>query len=222
MRRIPEPQILSPLEEANEYFSMDHDDVNRRFVDDLAVGEIGTRIIDLGCGPGGIAIELCRRFDAATVLAIDAEIEMLEIAKREIDIAGLLDQITLQQADVCAMEDFEDGIADLVISNSLIHHLDEPRLGLESAVRLLRSGGRLFIRDLYRPETPEEVESLVSTYAVGESERAQQLFRQSLFASLTLDEIREIARVAGGEGLGISNEHVQMTSDRHWTIDWTK
>ena len=154
-------------------------------------------------------------------MAVDAEVEMLEIAKREIDIAGLLDQITLQHADVRHMDDFDAGMADTVISNSLLHHLDQPREGLATAIRLVRPGGRLFVRDLCRPGSQEEVEGLVATYAKGETDNAQQLLRQSLHAALTLEEIQEITDTFLGEGLGISREHVQMTSDRHWTIDWT-
>ena len=202
---------------------MDHSEVNRRFVDDLVDGgPVGPQVIDLGCGPAGIPIELCRRLESIQALAIDSEIEMLEIAKREIDIAGLLDQITLHHADVCAMDQYEDAMADTVIGNSLLHHLDEPGLGLQTAIRLLRAGGRLFIRDLARPDSVEQVESLVSQYAGQETENAQQLFRQSLFAALTLDEIREIAGRFNKLGLGIWSEHVQMTSDRHWTLDWCR
>lgn len=218
--RTPEPQILSPYDEAAQYHAMDHGEVNRRFVDDLEAGPIGPQVIDLGCGPAGIVIELCQRHDSAQVLAIDGEVEMLEIAKREIDMAGLLYQVTLQHADVCAMDDFDDAMADTVISNSLLHHLDDPAQGMKTAIRLLRPGGRLFIRDLYRPDTLEETERLVSQYAGSESEDAQQLFRQSLLAALTLDEIREIADSFNKPGLGISGEHAQMTSDRHWTLDW--
>ncbi len=198
---------------------MDHTTVNRQFVDDLVADgrNVGPQVIDLGCGPAAIPIELCLRFDSIQVLAIDSEIEMLEIAKREIDIAGLLDRITLHHASVCAMEAYEDGMTDTVISNSMLHHLDDPQLGLQTAVRLVRAGGRLFVRDLARPSSLEETESLVSAYTGGENEIAQQLFRQSLLAALTLDEIREIAG-----GFGISAADVQMTSDRHWTIDWCR
>ncbi len=198
---------------------MDHTRVNRQFVDDLVADgkSFGPRVIDLGCGPAAIPIELCLRFDSIEVLAIDSEVEMLEIAKREIDIAGLLDRITLHHASVCAMEDYEDGMTDTVISNSMLHHLDEPQLGLQTAVRLIREGGRLFVRDLARPSSLEETESLVSEYTSGENDIAQQLFRQSLLAALTLEEIRELAG-----GFGISAADVQMTSDRHWTIDWCR
>jgi ubiquinone/menaquinone biosynthesis C-methylase UbiE len=214
--RTPEPNTLSAYDEAAEYHAMDHSEVNRRFVDDLLTGPVGPRVIDLGCGPGAIPIELCRRAAEIQMIAVDAEVEMLEIAKREIDAAGLLDRISLQHADAGDMRVFEEGMADTVISNSLLHHLDDPPLGLATAVRLIRPGGRIFIRDLARPETAQEVERLVAVYSGEESANAQQLLRQSLHAALTLEEIRTIAG-----GLGIQAQHVQMTSDRHWTIDWS-
>ncbi len=217
MKRIPEPQIMSPTEEAQQYHEMDHGEVNRKFVTELTAGPVGERIIDLGCGPAAIPIEICRRLDSVRVMALDQEVEMLEIAKREIDLAGLLDRIELHCVDAANMSDFDDEIADVVVSNSLIHHLDQPELGVETAVRLLRAGGRLFVRDLFRPGSMDEVEALVRQYAGSENELAQQLFRQSFQAALTLEEIREIAR-----GLHIDAEHVQMSSDRHWTIDWIK
>lgn len=198
---------------------MDHSAVNRQFVDDLTADgkSVGPQVIDLGCGPAAIPIELCTRVESLQVMAVDSEIEMLEIAKREIDIAGLLSVITLHHADVCTMVEYEDGMTDTLISNSLLHHLDEPEAGLRTAVRLVREGGRLFIRDLARPSSLEETEQLVSMYAGGENEVAQQLFRQSLLAALTLAEITELAG-----GFGISASDVQMTSDRHWTIDWCR
>jgi hypothetical protein len=58
---------------------------------------------------------------------------------------------------------------------------------------------------------------LVSQHCGDETDRAQQLFRQSLHAALTLEEIQKMCG-----GLGIQPQHVQMSSDRHWTIDWTK
>lgn len=214
--RVLEPESMDSRAEAAEYEAMNHAEVNRQFVDDLlARGAVGRQVMDLGCGPAAIPIELCRRDESIIVLAIDSSIEMLEIAKREIDIAGLLDRVFLQDADAKSMDEFEDGMADTVLSNSLLHHLAEPHQGLTTAKRLLRENGRLFIRDLARPSTGDEVEQLVKTYAGSENEFAQQLFRQSLHAALTINEIRKIAG-----GLGIAANHVQMTSDRHWTLDW--
>ncbi len=60
---------------------MDHSEVNRKFVDDLLAGPVGPRVIDLGCGPAAIPIELCQRVASVEMIAVDAEVEMLEIAK---------------------------------------------------------------------------------------------------------------------------------------------
>jgi hypothetical protein len=95
--------------------------------------------------------------------------------------------------------------------------LDDPATCIATAVRLVRPGGRVFVRDLYRPSDEVEVESIVQSVASGENDFAKQLLRQSLHASLTLMEVQTIAR-----GLGIDPSCVQMTSDRHWTWDWTK
>lgn len=214
--RTLEPESMESYEEAMAYEMMDHAVPNVQFVDDLlAGGEVGQYVMDLGCGPAAIPIELCERMLDVQVIAIDSAVSMLEVAKMQIDFAGLLDRVCLEQGDAKDISDFQESVADTVISNSLFHHLADPELGLQSAMFLARPGGRIFIRDLARPESADSVEQLVAQYASEESGLAQQLFRQSLHAALTIDEIQNFAG-----GLGIAAEHVQMTSDRHWTIDW--
>ena len=206
---------MDTAEEAQTYEEMDHAEVNRKFIDDLiAGGEVGEHVIDLGCGPAAISIGLCERQEDVRVVAIDIAVSMLEVAKIQIDFAGMLDRISLEHGDAKVLQGFQEGMADTVISNSLLHHLEEPHLAIASAIRLLHGEGRLFFRDLARPKSEATIEALVSQYAGEEPEFAQQLFRQSLHAALTIDEIKEIVG-----GLGISSDDVQMTSDRHWTLD---
>jgi ubiquinone/menaquinone biosynthesis C-methylase UbiE len=209
---------MDTAEEAAEYEAMNHAAVNQRFVEDLiAGGSVGRQIVDLGCGPAGIPILLAQRLPDVQVMGVDSAVEMLEVAKREIDSGGVIDRVCLEHADAKSLAGFEDEMADTVISNSLLHHLRQPASALAAAVRLVRHGGRIFFRDLARPSSAQEVESLVSEYAGDESAFAQQLFRQSLHAALTIAEVQQLAG-----GLGISPEQVQMTSDRHWTIDWQR
>ncbi|TWU59122.1 C-methyltransferase CouO [Rubripirellula tenax] len=232
--RVPEPSPVNARDEAIEYHDMDHRSVNQQFVDDFlgraggvvqaaaihqtaAVFSSGPRVIDLGCGPAEIPILLCQSHPNVQVMAIDNEVEMLEIAKMEIDIAGMLDRIMLQHADVAKMDAYDDGMADGVISNSVLHHLDVPEQGLVTAMRLVRPGGCVFLRDLFRPDTEAEIEALVKVHSAGQSPAAEQLLRQSFWAALSMEEVREMT-----QGLGIEDPCVQITSDRHWTLDWSK
>lgn len=214
-QRVLEPEVMDTYEAASEYDQMDHTIVNARFVDDLlAGGPIGSDVIDLGTGTALIPIELCNRNESVRVFAVDASIEMLDLARRRIEIAQHTDRIQLEHVDCKTLQGFQKDMFDLVISNSLLHHLPEPKSALQAAVRVLRPGGRLFIRDLARPTTLAEAETLVTTYAAHESESARAMLRDSLLAALSLEEIRQLVA-----DLGFDRNSVTMTSDRHWTFD---
>ncbi len=98
------------------------------------------------------------------------------------------------------------------MSNSILHHIPEPGAVLAEAVRTTKSGGRLFFRDLLRPQDLATLNRLVETYAAGTNAHQKRLFTDSLHAALTLAEIQSLV-----ENLGFSRHTVQATSDRHWT-----
>lgn len=217
MGRTLEPEVMDTFEAAMMYDQMDHEAVNRKFVDDLLKGgKVGGDVIDIGTGTALIPIELCERVEGVRVLAIDASVEMLDLARRRIEIAQMTQRIQLEQADCKALKGFEGAMADVVICNTVVHHLAEPALLVREAIRLLRGGGRLFIRDLVRPATVEEVDALVAAHAANETEEARAMFRDSLLAALTIDEAREMF-----VSFGLPAANVEMTSDRHWTFDGT-
>jgi ubiquinone/menaquinone biosynthesis C-methylase UbiE len=213
LERVLEPEIMDDPKEADLYNAMDHEEVNRNFVSDLlASGEFGNDVLDLGTGTALIPIELCRRHPTCRVMASDAAVSMLDLARYNVALASLDSRIQLHHGDSKSLN-FSDGMFDTVISNSLIHHVADPKKVLAEMVRVCKPEGRLFIRDLGRPSSMDEVEHLVRTYTSNEPVESQQLFRQSLIAALTLDEIRQMV-----VGLGLPEQSVQMTSDRHWTI----
>ncbi len=233
LSRICEPIADDPKVEADVYREMDHRDVNRRFVTDLfSGGPVGPRVVDLGCGPALIPVLICEHADEIEgddeieiqVMGVDNCVEMLEIARFEIEFAGRLRQIQLQQIDLSNHEALLPEIADTVVCNTVLHHLDDPSTALQLAFRTLRPTGRLFIRDLVRPENEAQVERLVTLHGGESSDHdardnecgvsPSQLLRQSLHASLTLNEIRDCV-----SAFGIDAECVNMTSDRHWTLD---
>lgn len=209
--------------EAREYDEMDHAAVNAAFVEDLlasgvlASGPVDPQaddsvVLDIGTGTALIPIELCRRFRLCRIVASDAASSMLELAKLNIAINQCEHRIQLHHGDAKQLE-FSDDLFDGVMSNSWHHHLPDPALGLAQMWRVCKLGGWLFCRDLLRPDDESEVERLVVSHAANETPSNQQLFRQSLHAALTLDEVRQMA-----EPLGIPPDAVQATSDRHWTL----
>ncbi len=213
--RVLEPEVMEGHEEVWLYDQMDHSAVNKAFVDDLiSGGTVGDRVVDLGTGTALIPIELCGRRRDIVVMAVDASVEMLELAKRRIEMAGMIDRIQLQFGDAKTLSDLQSEMAETVISNSLIHHLADPRSAVAAAMRIVVSGGRIFIRDLARPASQAEVDRLAKLYTSHEPEASQKLFRDSLHASLSLKEARELFMA-----FGFSPMTVRMTSDRHWTFD---
>ncbi len=212
-RRL-EPEAMDTADEAFVYDSMDHTSVNQQFVTDLLAfaPDLG-HVLDLGTGTARIPIELCRRHPGVRVMAVDLAIQMLEVARINLELAGLTPRIQLGHADSKALE-FPAGHFEWVISNSLIHHIPEPLLALGEAVRVTAPSGGLFFRDLMRPESETELADLVHAYTGVESEPARLMFADSLRAALSLEEIRAIV-----SGLGFDPQTVRASSDRHWT--WT-
>ncbi len=211
--RTLEPEIMDSAEEADEYDAMDHRAVNQAFaLDFLAVGDVGTDCLDLGAGTALIPIEVCKRNPGIRILALDASIPMLERARFRLELAGETERIQLLHGNVLSLE-FPSSYFDSVISNTLLHHLPNAAKMLAEAWRVLRPKGLLFIRDLVRPDSQDEVERLVELHTPGATILSKQLLRQSFHAALTLHEIRTIVTE-----LGLHASTVQMTSDRHWTL----
>jgi ubiquinone/menaquinone biosynthesis C-methylase UbiE len=233
-RRL-EPEVMDSQEDAEDYDRMDHSAVNRVFVDDLlaALGNSECRIqnaettsstnsafcilnsaldvLDLGTGTALIPIELCRRWEDCRVMAVDAAVSMLELARYNLEAAGLTRRIQLAHVDAKQLP-HKDGMFDVVMSNSIVHHIPEPLAVLREAVRVTKPGGLLFFRDLLRPDSAEQLDHLVATYAADCNDHQRQLFADSLHAALSLAEVRQLVAQ-----LGFAPESIQQTSDRHWT-----
>jgi ubiquinone/menaquinone biosynthesis C-methylase UbiE len=224
LKRILEPEVMDSLEEAQDYDSMDHSDVNRRFVTQLlehrkpgeGFGDRSLIVLDVGTGTAQIPIELARELGQrgvpVQITAIDLAVQMLKIGQENIDRAGLKERICLSVVDAKQMP-YPDGSFDWVISNSIIHHIPEPSLSLSEMLRVLAPGGLLFVRDLSRPSDLPTLDHLVQTYAGSSNDHQQKMFSESLHAALSLDEVQQML-----VQLGYLSEWVSQTTDRHWTI----
>ena len=212
LERILEAEVMDTPEEAIVYDDMDHAEVNERFVDDMmSVGVLAGDVLDLGTGPARIPLLLCDRHNDVRVVAVDLSPSMLDVARVNIELSPHVDRIMLDHIDAKDLP-YEEGRFVAVMSNSIVHHIRDPRSTLAEAVRVCAPGGLLYFRDLRRPDTADEVRRLVDMYAGDENEHAQQLFSDSLRAAFTRNEIREYVTPFGFPALT-----VQETSDRHWT-----
>lgn len=223
LSRILEVEVMDTAAEAVDYNAMDHSAVNALFAEDLlnALASGGRQppdtngaelhILDLGTGTALIPIEICRLSRGCRILAVDLATHMLALARQNIATAGLASRIQVERIDAKALP-FADGQFDVVMSNSIIHHIPEPMHTLQEAVRVCRPDGLLFFRDLLRPADEATLTGLVQTYAGGENAHSRQMFADSLHAALSLDEIRGLLAQ-----LGFPADSVQATSDRHWT-----
>jgi ubiquinone/menaquinone biosynthesis C-methylase UbiE len=99
----------------------------------------GLRVLDLGAGPGGLAIDLAR--DGARVLAVDGAGEMLARARARIDREGLRG-VSLVRADAHHLP-LADAAVDHAAGMLVLHLLDDPVAGLREARRVVRPGGGL-------------------------------------------------------------------------------
>lgn len=214
MERIPEPEVMDNWEEAREYDAMDFTQVNQEFTE-LAI-ELGPEtglILDAGTGTARIPILIAQRRSQWQITGIDLSANMLFIGNQNVEQVGLEQQIKLEQIDSKQLP-YPDATFDMVISNSIVHHLTNPLLFFQEIQRLLKPQGGIFLRDLTRPSSETELNSLVEQYARDCNEHQKKLFRDSLNAAYTLDEIINFI-----ESVGLENMRIYQSSDRHWTAE---
>lgn len=222
--RVLEPEVMDTASEAEDYNAMDHAQVNRVFVDDLLAElerltfprDQTLQVFDAGTGTALIPIELAGRGLPVQITAADLAEEMLKVARVNVSRAGMDANIRLVRSDCKLLADAFAAF-DVVMSNSIVHHIPAPISVLRECWRIVRPGGLLFVRDLMRPECEAQLESLVATYAGTANAHARQMFRDSLHAALTVAEVQQLA-----QEIGLPPKCVRATSDRHWTLSASK
>ncbi|MGC9524784.1 MAG: class I SAM-dependent methyltransferase [Limnospira sp.] len=215
MERVLEPEVMDTWEEAIEYDSMDFVEVNTAFADRaIALGPTSAGVLlDAGTGTARIPIAIARQKPDWKIIAIDLSENMLKIGDRNVTAAGLAHQIELARVDAKQLP-YETGQFDFVISNSIVHHLPDPLPFFQELNRVLKPGGGIFLRDLLRPEDEMIRDRLVENYAGESNDRQKQLFRDSLHAAFTLEEVRRMTEKAR-----LADLNIYPSSDRHWTAE---
>jgi SAM-dependent methyltransferase len=109
-----------------------------RVVDGIAL--TGASVLDIGCGVGGIAVELVRRHGAGHVLGIDVERTVVVRARERAANAGLADRVGIVEVAPGRLP-FADASFDVVFSKDSIVHIPDKEALAADVFRVLRPGG---------------------------------------------------------------------------------
>lgn len=105
----------------------------------------GLDLLDVGCGPGTITIDLARRVAPGRVVGIDAAAKVVADADTERTRQGV-DNVSFTVGDCYAL-DADDASFDVVHAHQVLQHLTDPVRALREMWRVLRPGGTLGVRD---------------------------------------------------------------------------
>jgi ubiquinone/menaquinone biosynthesis C-methylase UbiE len=164
----------------------------RKIMESVAPLESGSTIVDLGTGPGILSIELHKLLPQAKIIGVDLSSDMLEIARKNADEAGMSNYETrLGKAEELPIE---SNSVNLVVTQSSFHEWDDPRKGLSEIFRVLKPGGSLVLKDYSRGWLSGWRRSLLKFLLamVGESyEDHVGMFK------FTFDEVADLLKEAG-------------------------
>jgi cyclopropane-fatty-acyl-phospholipid synthase len=173
----------------------------------------GERLLDIGCGWGGLVIHAAKRYGTRT-LGITLSERQAEVARERIRDAGVADLASVE------VRDYRDvpgaGVFDKVVSIGMVEHVGHSRLGayFEQAWRLLRPGGVFLSHGLASHPVHSSTPSIVSR------SRRPGFAQRYVFPDSELVPIAETTRVAEGVGFELRDlenlrEHYVLTA-RAW------
>ena len=216
LERIPEPEVMDDRDEVEAYSASASqaylERIDRNFVDQaLGLGVTEGHALDIGTGPGLIAIKLAASLPRLRLTGVDLSAAMLEKARRAADESGVVDRVDFRLGDANSLP-FSKRSFDLVLCNSLLHHLPDPLVLLNEISRVSRPGGALLLRDLRRPSRLE-----FPFHALWFGRHyfglMRQLYRDSLRASYTRAELEDLLRcsmLAGARVFRTGRTHIGL------------
>ena len=215
MNRIPEAELMEDEAQAFAYALANFDEPHSMFIQlykQIFGNSIAGMVVDLGCGTADITVRFARAYPRCCLDGIDGSENMLRYGHELVAQYNLKKQIILIHGylpHAALTPQYYDG----VISNSLLHHLQDPMVLWETIRRCAKSHAPVFVMDLLRPLDEFQARKLVKQNVADEPEILQRDFYNSLLAAYSPGEIKEQLEKAGLEHLSVS-----MVSDRHLVV----
>ncbi len=169
-------------------------DLRREFAEFLAPAP-GTRVLDVGCGPGHLARHLARA--GCQVTGVDRGWRLLRIARRLAGREGVV--VRLERASAERLP-FADAVFDLTMATTVVYWVARPEPVVREMVRVTRPGGTLATLD------PHTSMSVAAVHAYCERSRLNRQDSRKLVAwahasehsrRFTEEELRSLLMGAG-------------------------
>jgi demethylmenaquinone methyltransferase/2-methoxy-6-polyprenyl-1,4-benzoquinol methylase len=136
-------RLFSPLPERYdrlaEVLSLGQDGRWRRAMVDRIVPDRPDLVLDVACGPAGVALQLVDR-GAGRVVGIDLTLEMLRQGQRNVADRSLADRVQLVNGRAERMP-FPDATFDALTFTYLLRYVDDPEATLGELARVVKPGG---------------------------------------------------------------------------------
>jgi demethylmenaquinone methyltransferase/2-methoxy-6-polyprenyl-1,4-benzoquinol methylase len=124
-----------------------------------------TRVLDLCCGTGDLALAYAWRMEpGGVVIGADFARPMLTLFQRKVSRLSTLDpRISMMETDSLALP-FRDAMFDVVSIAFGLRNLDDPAAGLREMARVARPRGRVVVLDFCPPARPRLVHRIFNCY----------------------------------------------------------
>jgi ubiquinone/menaquinone biosynthesis C-methylase UbiE len=166
LARVPEPEVMDDAGEAQAYSSASAEaylsKIDDTFVEHAIslIGPAPGYAVDIGCGPGQILKKLSARLPEWKFWGVDRSLAMIRLAaergaRHERSHPGesggrANGSVQFVLGDANALP-FRDASFDLVLCNSVLHHMTEPSRLLAEIGRIAKPNAAILLRDLRRP-----------------------------------------------------------------------
>ncbi len=202
VKRVLEPELMDSFAQALAYSEADFSLSDRGFMEALAkyLIESGQAIfsdhviIDLGCGPGKITELLANQWPQCQVCGIDGAEVMLDLArKRKDQFLPHVKSLKYLRRNIASLADTNKKTnlkGNLLVSNSLLHHLHDPLELWRTLINLSCPESIVFHRDLRRPESKVKALEIQQKYLPIAPQVLIDDYLASLQASFTVAEVK--------------------------------
>jgi ubiquinone/menaquinone biosynthesis C-methylase UbiE len=211
--RVPEKELMCSNEQAASYANANFSESNNIFINNTFQHvkiDNYTKLLDVGCGDGEIPIRISKETDCE-ITAVDGSQAMLNEFRKKIkknNVRNIFLHKKLIDNNLFLGKSF-----DVIICNSVLHHVSDLFLFWNTIFRLSRKSGTICLMDLERPKSNKEMDDILLKYG-GKDPILLDDFKNSLKASYTINEVSQQL-----DGYNNISFNIKPISDRHFFVN---